>query len=65
MLEDINNYTLDGDIPKELENLKNIRDTIFKDYNQIKMQIEDIKTYENELSLTRQILKLIQNTIMI
>ena len=58
MLEDINNYTLDGDIPKELENLKNIRDTIFKDYNQIKMQIEDIKTYENELSLTRQIFEI-------
>lgn len=58
VLEDINNYTLDGDIPKELEKLKSIRDGIFKNYNQIKMQIGDIETYENELSSTRQIFEI-------
>ncbi|MDO8609500.1 MAG: DUF3732 domain-containing protein [bacterium] len=58
ILEDINNYALEGDIPKELEKLKSIRDAIFKDYNQIKMQIGDIETYENELSSTRQIFEI-------
>ncbi len=58
ILEDINNYTLDSDIPKELEKLKSIRDTTFKNYNRIKMQIGDIETYENELFSTRQIFEI-------
>ncbi len=58
ILEDINNYILDNDVPKELEKLKSIRDSIFKDYNQIKMQIVDIETYENELYSTKQIFEI-------
>lgn len=58
ILIDINNYNLDSDIPKELEKIKNSRDNIYKDYNQVKMQITDIENYEKELLSTRQVLEM-------
>ncbi len=58
ILEDINNYSLDNDIPKELEKIKLTRDKIFETYNQIKMQISDIDIYQNELSSNHHIFEI-------
>lgn len=58
ILIDINSYNLDSDIPKELEKIKTSRDNIYKNYSQVKMQIEDIENYEKELLSTREILEI-------
>lgn len=58
ILEDINNYILESNIPEELEKLKSIRDASFTKYNKLMMQIGDIQTYENELSSTKQIFQI-------
>ncbi|MDD3854237.1 DUF3732 domain-containing protein [Sulfurimonas sp.] len=58
ILEDINNYILESNIPEELEKLKSIRDASFIKYNKLRMQLGDIQTYENELSSTRQIFEI-------
>lgn len=58
ILIDINNYNLDSDMPKELEKIKTSRDNIYRNYNQVKMQIEDIENYEKELLYTKQIFEI-------
>jgi len=56
IVSEIKNYSINSNIPEELSKIEKEKDKLFHKINQLTMQIEDIKSYEQDLSSTQEIL---------